>query len=145
MGNGSTVNMYEVYGSGAQSSGKSNGLGDIEFVCMPPPVQIGNLIWMDDNENGIQDAGESGLENVTISLEKESGDVLGTVETNANGVYIFTSASVEGTFEHVAHIDFVPGTTYVLDIPISQASLPSPMNVVVLSGLVDIGTSIRVT
>ena len=50
---------------------------------------IGDFVWCDDNENGIQDAGELGVPDVTVHLMDCSGNILGTDVTDASGYYLF--------------------------------------------------------
>lgn len=83
-------------------SGKGNGLGDMEIISYTPPVEVGNRVWNDANNNGIQDAGEVGIANVTVSIYSNGVDgisgntddvLLGTTTTKSGGEYYFTSAS----------------------------------------------------
>ena len=75
--------------------GKSNGLGDIEALCNPAPLQIGNRIWRDLNSNGVQDPGEPNIAGVTVNLWGDTDvngivdALVGTTVTDANGNYIF--------------------------------------------------------
>lgn len=72
-------------------NGKAGGMGDLEYLNTPAPTEIGNRVWADDNGNCIQDANESGIAGVTVSLY-ESTDCTGaaqTVTTDANGRYLF--------------------------------------------------------
>ena len=56
----------------------------------PPAVAaIGNFVWEDKNANGVQDAGEAGIANVTVKLLNSGGTVVGTTTTGANGEYLF--------------------------------------------------------
>jgi LPXTG-motif cell wall-anchored protein len=57
---------------------------------------IGDLVWSDDNGNGIQDNGEKGIAGATVTLTLPDGSTLSTT-TNANGLYLF-SALPAGTF-----------------------------------------------
>jgi protocatechuate 3,4-dioxygenase beta subunit len=52
---------------------------------------IGNFVWEDLNADGIQDAGEPGIENVTVTLQDDNGNVLNTTTTDASGFYEFTN------------------------------------------------------
>ncbi len=61
---------YEIIHYRLSKIGKSNGLGDIETMEAVPPVEIGNRVWMDSNGDGIQDANESGIANVKLTLNK---------------------------------------------------------------------------
>lgn len=53
------------------------------------PAQIGNKVFYDLNEDGIQDPGEGPVENVTVELLSSTGTVLANDVTDANGVYGF--------------------------------------------------------
>ncbi|WP_208300297.1 SdrD B-like domain-containing protein [Prosthecobacter fusiformis] len=52
---------------------------------------LGNFVWNDRDEDGVQDAGEPGLEGVTVTLLDDSGAAVGSTTTNATGYYLFTS------------------------------------------------------
>jgi hypothetical protein len=73
-------------------------MGDLEILSDAAPIEIGNRLWNDANGNGIQDAGEVGLANVSVELYLDAnndcipdGAALATVITNANGEYIFSN------------------------------------------------------
>ncbi|MFT6202601.1 MAG: hypothetical protein ACI9V1_000236 [Spirosomataceae bacterium] len=57
--------------------------------------QIGDFVWMDTNDNGIQDADENGVSGVILQLCRvdangnQIGDIIGEVTTNDNGNYLF--------------------------------------------------------
>jgi LPXTG-site transpeptidase (sortase) family protein len=70
---------------------------------------LGDFVWNDANANGIQDAGEAGIPNVTVRLLDGSGTELATTTTNANGFYSFTGL-VPGTYR----VDFLPPAGYVI-------------------------------
>ena len=59
-------------------------------VGMFLPVSLGNKVFDDLNGNAIQDAGEPGLEGVTVLLINGSGDEVATQVTGADGSYLFT-------------------------------------------------------
>ena len=53
---------------------------------------IGDLVFFDDNPNGIEDAGEAGVPNVTVKLMElaDTGTEFRlTTKTNENGQYLF--------------------------------------------------------
>jgi hypothetical protein len=50
---------------------------------------LGDTVWLDNNGNGVQDAGEPGIEGVILELLDSDGDILGTVVTDADGYYEF--------------------------------------------------------
>lgn len=59
--------------------GKSNGVGDIEYLC--PWRKIGNRFWADENSNGIQDPGELQINGVVLELLNAAGVVISSVTT----------------------------------------------------------------
>ena len=60
--------------------------------------QIGDRVWLDQNANGIEDAGESGLAGVTVNLLYENGQPCQSTVTDANGNYLF---------DHVIQGDYI--------------------------------------
>jgi len=50
---------------------------------------IGNYVWMDENMNGLQDAGEEPVSGVRVVLHRADGSVVAQTETNASGEYQF--------------------------------------------------------
>jgi SdrD B-like domain/Secretion system C-terminal sorting domain len=52
---------------------------------------VGDFVWYDANNNGIQDAGESAVPGVLVTLRDAGGNVVGTTVTNGNGNYLFTN------------------------------------------------------
>jgi len=74
-------------------------------------VRVGDLVWYDDNRDGVQDVGENGVENVLVTLYDTATnmpvlDALGnamTDSTDVNGEYIFE--------------DLPPGDYYVVFDP----------------------------
>ena len=90
----------------ASTFDKSNGLGDLEAVCLPPSLQIGNRVWLDTNSDGIQDPGEDPLANVTVSLYAAGATPgvstpLATTTTNSLGEYYFDNLSANTTYQVV--------------------------------------------
>lgn len=60
------------------------------------PATLGDIVWFDANDNGIQDNGEPGVANIPVSLLDASGNILNdvagtprTVTTDADGHYAF--------------------------------------------------------
>lgn len=91
--------------------GKASGLGDLELLIDPAPIEIGNRVWMDSDNDGIQDAGEMGLDGIPVKLY--NGTTLIATKTTINGgQYYF------GTADGV-----LPNTTYT--IRIDGANIPS--------------------
>ncbi len=90
---------YKLYNN-FPNGGKSNGLGEIEYFKPLPPLEIGNRVWLDSDNDGIQDANESGIGSVVLQLWADTnGDnvvdtQVGTTTTDASGNYFFTTANV---------------------------------------------------
>ncbi|KJK45672.1 hypothetical protein UK23_25510, partial [Lentzea aerocolonigenes] len=52
--------------------------------------KLGDLVWVDTNRNGVQDANEPGVPGVTVVLKKGDGTPVGTPkQTDAQGKYLF--------------------------------------------------------
>ncbi|QIH79280.1 YSIRK-type signal peptide-containing protein [Macrococcoides canis] len=106
---------------------------DRGFEKVTPPVtpvyKIGDRIWEDNNNNDIQDAGDTGIAGVTVTLKDASGNVIATQVTDANGNYLFEGlANGDYTVEFGTPADsaFVPvkdnvGTTDVDSDPSTVA------------------------
>ncbi|WP_296699811.1 SdrD B-like domain-containing protein [Thiocapsa sp. UBA6158] len=56
------------------------------------PGVIGNRIWLDENGNGIPNAGEPGIANLKVEL-KDGDTVVATAYTDTNGGYLFTDVT----------------------------------------------------
>ena len=72
----------EAYGS------KAGGMGDVELLCDPAPVEVGNYVWVDVNQDGIQDPNEPPYANVPVTLVCNAA-TYGTVTTDSKGHYYF--------------------------------------------------------
>lgn len=93
--------------------GKGAGLGDIEFICDAAPIEVGNRVWSDTDGDGIQDADENGISNITLQLYDSTGNtLLGTATTNGTGNFYFNHINVPGGLK--------PYTTYLLRIGAAQ-------------------------
>lgn len=107
---GAVARTYELYVTATNANtstfAKGNGLGDLIAITGAAPIEVGNFVWSDANRNGIQDAGEAGLANVTIGLYNSGsngifGDsddsLVATATTDANGNYLFSSGTGTST------------------------------------------------
>ncbi|NUN10954.1 MAG: carboxypeptidase regulatory-like domain-containing protein, partial [Ignavibacteriaceae bacterium] len=63
------------------------------YVPAPQPASIGDKVWLDANQNGIQDAGENGISNVTVKLYDCNDVLIATTNTNATGNYLFSNVT----------------------------------------------------
>ncbi|MGB0931932.1 MAG: SdrD B-like domain-containing protein, partial [Chitinophagales bacterium] len=76
------------------------------------PAAYGDFVWLDVNQNGVQDGGEVGLDNVRVELYKDNGDGIVDVTvdqmvsftlTANGGFYLFPSLDI-GDYYAVFHI-----------------------------------------
>lgn len=82
--------------------------------CETEVGSIGDLVWEDLNNNGIQDDGEPGIEGVTVNLYKCcSMALVATTTTDENGNYLFVD--VPGNIESY-YVEFVlpPGWEFTI-------------------------------
>jgi len=125
---GTALRNYEVIGAtqpARQNFGKGNGMGDLELLCDPAPIEIGNRVWQDSNGNGLQDGGEAGINGVTVQLQ--SPTAINSVVTSGDGNYYFTSLT--------------PYTPYTLTVNPAQAAL-SGMNLTLANAAALSGASV---
>ncbi len=75
-----------------------------------PVVSIGDRVWYDWNDNGIQDDGEAGVPNTVVTLYEEDGEtVVDTFTTGDDGYYWFTDLDPNTTYQ----VHFAPPTDFV--------------------------------
>ena len=100
----------------------------------PCSGSIGNFLWHDTNRNGIQDAGEPGIDGVTVKLTDSDGNQIAVTTTGPNGFYKFTglcagSYTVEVDSSTVP-AGFTPTTPNAPGSTTSNDSSTSPVGVV---------------
>jgi protocatechuate 3,4-dioxygenase beta subunit len=88
------------------AQGESNLTVDAGFYR---PAALGDRVWNDANQNGIQDNGEPGIEGVTVKLYTCDGTFVAETTTDANGIYGF-SGLMPGSY----YVEFVPLAGYVI-------------------------------
>lgn len=54
-------------------------------------ASLGDKVWYDADTDGIQDAGETGVSGVTVTLYNNAGTAIATTTTDANGNYLFAN------------------------------------------------------
>lgn len=97
---GAADNRYFLYsdftvskgGNTASTMGKAVGLGDLELLSDPAPIQVGDRVWDDTDADGIQDANENGISGVTVELACVGASGKASTTTNSNGLYYFSNA-----------------------------------------------------
>jgi uncharacterized repeat protein (TIGR01451 family) len=115
---GQTTRAYRVFNGtlgDIATFAKANGLGGIEAFCPPAPIEIGNRVWYDIDNDGIQDPGEPYGAGVTVNLYDTNGNLIASTITNAQGEYLFTSLNdgVQFNTDYVIRLDnpadYAPG------------------------------------
>ncbi|MBN8545883.1 MAG: choice-of-anchor A family protein [Ignavibacteria bacterium] len=103
IGGGSSPYTFSQINDAATSINENfdNGTVNQNFLTCPTtppaPASLGDKVWNDANQNGIQDNGEAGIANVTVKLYTSANVLVGTTTTDANGNYSFTNLSA-GTY-----------------------------------------------
>ncbi|MEI2728791.1 MAG: SdrD B-like domain-containing protein [Candidatus Nanopelagicales bacterium] len=72
-------------------------LGDMELLCDPAPIQVGNRVWKDSDSDGIQDANESGFAAIQVQLI-QGASAVATTTTDANGNYYFSNLTPNSAY-----------------------------------------------
>jgi SdrD B-like domain/Secretion system C-terminal sorting domain len=138
--NGRDYEMFAGAGTGTFPTpatgavGKANGLGDIELLTSLAPMEIGNRVWNDTNGDGIQGAGEAGINNVTVQLYSNGVDgipgnaddaPLGTTNTNTSGEWYFNTSNVPDGDPTIAGNQAGPQPNFSYNIRIGSADWTS--------------------
>jgi LPXTG-site transpeptidase (sortase) family protein len=130
---GTRNRAYEIFpqdsGTGATTFGKAIGIGDVEGFCYEAPIEIGNRVWSETDNDGIQDPGEAPLAGVTVELY-QGGVLIATAVTDANGNYFFSSspAGTSSTSHIYGITQLEPNSSYEIRIPnITGGSQQAPL------------------
>lgn len=99
--NGKKLSALQLYNKESSAYGKSAGLGDLAIGCPKLPLEIGNFVWLDDNENGIQDPEEDALSGIRLQLLDKNCNVVGTTITDGSGYYFFNASNVDVDYNGV--------------------------------------------
>ena len=75
-------------GNGVNATGYNFG----ETLTPPPGTgAVTGTVWLDRDRDGILDAGETGVSNVTLDLVDDLNAIVGTTTTGPDGRYVFTN------------------------------------------------------
>ncbi len=75
------------------------------------PGSIGNRVWLDEDSNGRQDAGETGIANITVQLRNSGGTVIATTLTDSHGGYLFSGVAPGSYYVKVLGTSLPTGLT----------------------------------
>ncbi|MBL7814967.1 MAG: DUF11 domain-containing protein [Saprospiraceae bacterium] len=98
-----THSGFQLYATptGGVTQGKGVGLGDLEALCDGAAIEIGNRIWNDTDQDGIQDADENGIGDVCLEIFADfdnngtpDGTALGTTTTAPDGSWVFNASNI---------------------------------------------------
>ncbi|MCK6373166.1 MAG: carboxypeptidase regulatory-like domain-containing protein, partial [Zoogloea sp.] len=109
-------------------------------------ASIGDKVWADCNNNGLQDAGEAGVPGITVKLLDASGNVVATTLTDINGNYLFKDL-MPGTYsvQFVAPAGYTfttkdVGTNDAIDSDVGASTVLGTTNLIV-NGSFENGTT----
>ncbi|MBC2195251.1 SdrD B-like domain-containing protein [Listeria booriae] len=89
-----------------QADGTSN-ISNLRLTLAQKSGQIRSTVFNDLNKNGTQEVGESGVAGATVTLYSNTGAVVETTTTDANGLYKFETVT-PGTY----YVKVTPPTGY---------------------------------
>ena len=95
------------------------GLGDIELCCaIPSPSKLVTMVWIDTDEDGVQDACEDPVEGMIVKLytKPQSGnaELVATTMTDADGEYYFTNSSDPDETWETGFDNIIRGDSYFI-------------------------------
>lgn len=61
-------------------------------------ASVGDRVWHDYDQDGLQDAGEPGLDSVQVTLFDQNGNLITTTLTNGYGFYLFSNLNPDSYF-----------------------------------------------
>lgn len=76
---------------GSSTFQKGGGLGAVALLAEQAPVEIGNRVWFDADQNGTQDADEPSIVGLTVELRDAEGKKVAETITAQDGTYYFRS------------------------------------------------------
>ena len=89
-----TTGLSQVVTIDALGTGIAKDNPTVDAGLYSPKGSIGDYVWKDQNNNGVQDASESGVAGVIVQLlNSTTSAVLATDTTDANGLYLFSNLS----------------------------------------------------
>jgi hypothetical protein len=90
------------------SAGESYVQADLGFRAAPGTAIIGDLVWVDANNDQTRNPGEPGLGGITVDLYADTngdgvpdGSPIASAVTDASGAYLFTGIAANGANDYV--------------------------------------------
>ncbi|MEM6397341.1 MAG: SdrD B-like domain-containing protein [Bacteroidota bacterium] len=108
----------EAGGNNPITPAKGGGLGDLSLDCGTPSIQVGNYVWIDENEDDIQTPCEEPVVGLTVKLytKPSSGnaELVATTMTGNDGEYYFTGDGTPGETWESGFTELVEGESYFI-------------------------------
>ena len=122
---GAPTNTYAVNSFGFVATRQDTGESllpseplSVRIKANPPaPVNIGDYVWNDANTNGVQDAGETGLDNVRVELYRDGGDGVAGSADDTLVTYVMTGVDTNGASGFYQFSNEPPGNYFVRVVP----------------------------
>jgi hypothetical protein len=97
IGEGTTRFLNVFYGEYPRAVPNVNGGCEVrDEIIQPRGEWVGNRVWLDENENGQQDAWEAGIGGVCVRLlDGSNREVLAEATTDSNGYFAFEAPDVD--------------------------------------------------
>jgi hypothetical protein len=92
----------------------------IDFGYQPIGAgSIGDFVWKDDDGDGIQDTGETGISDILVTLYEDS-DGNGVISPTVDAVVMTATTNISGTYL----FSYLPAGDYLVDVDTSDSDLP---------------------
>jgi hypothetical protein len=95
-------------------------------------ASISGTVFDDDNRNGVFDSFEHGFAGITVNLADDTGTVIATATTDANGFYKFTEQDLNGTGNYTVSVVVPSGdistTPTSVAVSISRGDINATVN-----------------
>lgn len=122
---------YDGLADDAAKVALTSSLATVDFGYLPlGTANIGDLVWLDLDSDGIKDAEESGVNGVTVQLYHSTQTPgvhtpLATTTTSGGGFYSFTNLSANSYYVYIPASNFGSGqplATYPLSSPVTSTT-----------------------
>jgi len=115
IGEGTSRFMGVFYGETPRRIPNATGDCPVNTInSIPAQNQVGNRVWLDENEDGIQNPWEAGVGGICVSLhDSASGKLLQSTSTDSNGYYAFNITSQNSGYT----IGFLIPSAYKFTLP----------------------------
>ncbi len=81
----------------------------INTIDLSGQSSIGDTVWEDINNNGVQDAGEPGISDIQLELYDQTKALVSSTVSTVNGTYLFNNVTAGSYYiQLVAHPDYKP-------------------------------------